>query len=210
MLRQAQYRFPRDGRPRAGLRATALALTLAAATLLPACLVAAQGGPGTADLVVDPADGRLLVRRVALGPGGAVTGLDLLARSGIPMAEAGGAVCSLAGVGCPAGDCFCNPARYWAYYHGTPGGGWHSSDDGAALHHLRPGDVEGWAWGFDRPPVSATAATRAVLLGFDWLQAKRLADGSQGSHAGLTAEHVLAARAAGVDTNSLAPASSAR
>jgi hypothetical protein len=186
----------------AGLAAL-LATTLAAVPVALPARLAAQGAPPTADVVVDYDDGRVAVRRVALD-GAGLTGLSVLERADLQLVQNGGAVCALGGVGCPAGNCFCDPLRYWANHHATPGGGWAFAEVGAAQHPVRAGDVEGWVWGGTRPPVSATAATRAVLLGYDWLRSRQLADGSQGDHAGLTAEHVLAARSAGSPPNAAA------
>jgi hypothetical protein len=186
----------------AGLAAAAFAGMLAV-TGLPA-LLSAQGAPQTADLVVDLSDGRVVVKRIDVA-GPATTGLALLQRAQVGLVENGGAVCTMAGTGCPASNCFCDPDRYWSYYHGSSGGGWAASNDGPGQYVVPAGAVEGWEWGGDRPPISATAATRAVLLGFEWLATQQLADGSQAQHSGLTAEYVLAARGAGADANAQAP-----
>ena len=185
-----------------GLTALAVACLLVMAGL-PA-LLSAQGPPQTADLVVDLNDGRVVVQRIDVADP-ATTGLHLLQRANLGLVESNGAVCTLAGTGCPAANCFCDPDRYWSYYHGNASGGWAYSNDGAGQYRVRPGAVEGWQWGGERPPISATAATRAVLLAFDWLAAQQLADGSQAQHGGLTAEYVLAARAAGAEVNAQVP-----
>ncbi len=159
--------------------------------------------PPRADLVVDFGDGRVTARRLALAPG--MTGLGLLQGADLALIQSGGAVCAMGGTGCPAADCFCHSDRYWAYFQGDGAGGWSYANEGPAQHLLAAGDVEGWAWGAGTPPITATATTRAVLLALDWLATRQLVDGSQGGHAGLTAEHVLAARAVGIDPNQPVP-----
>lgn len=64
----------------------------------------------------------------------------------------GEAVCSICGVGCPAGDCFCDARRFWAYHRAEPGGGYTFSRSGASTTVVRDGDVEGWSWGSGAPP----------------------------------------------------------
>lgn len=68
----------------------------------------------------------------------------------------GEAVCSLCGVGCPAGDCFCDARRFWAYHRAEPGRGYTFSGSGASTTAVRDGDVEGWSWGSGAPPPYAS------------------------------------------------------
>jgi hypothetical protein len=209
-------------RRRNGAKATALALALLiggvlapaarpAATAMP---VGVRVGPApgrpsadsdtpSAELLVDFGDGRLSAWRLPVAP--TTTGLDLLRAADLDLVENGGAVCALGGVGCPAARCFCDARVYWAYHHGALGGGWRYATEGPAQHRVSAGDLEGWAWGAGRPPVTTTVASRAVLRAVEWLQSRQLPDGSQAGSPGLTAEHVLAARAAGVDPNAPTP-----
>lgn len=86
-----------------------------------------------------------------------IAGLELLRRSGLSViieegSVYGGAVCKIGPDGCdfPYTSCFCQcegaDCLYWAYYH-LQGGVWQYSNVGAGNYWVRPGDVEGWAWG---------------------------------------------------------------
>ena len=171
------------------------------AAALPISQTAALPISRTAALVVDVNDGRVWVRAVPVT--GSLSGLQFLQQSGISVIQKAGAVCAIGGTGCPATDCFCacpngSPAcRYWSYYHGVGDGGWQEAMTGAAQFTVTAGAVEGWVWSGERPPVTATAAFRAAILGYEWLRTKQGVDGSMAEHGGLTGEAVLAARATG-------------
>lgn len=71
----------------------------------------------------------------------------------------GSGVCMLYGVGCPSGDCFCNPARYWAYHRAGPSEStYRSSSLGASSTIVRNGDVEAWKWGPGTAPVKTSVS----------------------------------------------------
>ena len=81
----------------------------------------------------------------------------------------GPAVCSINNVGCPATDCFCDAAHYWAYYHlNAAGNGWTSAPEGAGSFVPVNGTVEGFAWsGFDgnyNPTVQPPVYTFAQIV----------------------------------------------
>lgn len=63
----------------------------------------------------------------------------------------GPAVCSINGVGCPATNCFCDPANFWAYYHYDPvAKKWMAAAEGVGSYIPADRAVEGFAWsGFD-------------------------------------------------------------
>lgn len=66
----------------------------------------------------------------------------------------GKAVCALCGIGCPAGDCFCDPQRYWAYSRVEAGtSGFLTSPVGVTASAVTDGDVEGYRWGSGAPPA---------------------------------------------------------
>lgn len=166
--------------------------------------LAQPGGAGaTADVVVDFADGRVQVARVGLSQAPIPTGLTLLGGSGLAVTRNGGMVCAIQGVGCPADDCFCacrDPQKacaYWAYHLGRPDGGWDVAQTGPADRTVAAGAVDGWVWGGDRPPVTATLAMRASLIGVEWLRRHQTARGGIADHVGFTTEAVLAARGRG-------------
>ncbi|MDQ1301131.1 MAG: hypothetical protein QG637_1052 [Chloroflexota bacterium] len=137
-----------------------IAVLAATIWLLPLVLLApaaaAQEGPSRAALVVRFADGAVETRCVSFATP-AISGADLLARSGLPRivnlnSGLGGAVCSIKGQGCafPGQDCFCrcqgSACEYWAYYH-LSDRGWVYSDVGAGNFLVTDGAVEGWSWG---------------------------------------------------------------
>jgi len=147
----------------------ALAVILVANALLTTDLgVSAQGGtaaPPTADLVIDFGDGRTVTRQLAVDP--PTTGLDFLLASSLDVRTDGGAVCAIDGVGCPTGACFCDPKRYWGYFHGQADGGWHYAEEGAGDYTVSAGATEGWAWGEGQPPgtTGSQAASGPALAG---------------------------------------------
>lgn len=121
-----------------------------------ATLVTGQPGPGRAALVVQFADKTVATRCVSFSEP-AITGADLLARSGLPAvldynAGLGGAVCSIKGQGCafPAESCFCRcqgaSCEYWAYYYWEDDA-WRYSAVGASGRQVTDGALEAWSWG---------------------------------------------------------------
>lgn len=201
---------PQPVTPRNPARAVALAAgigLLALGSLIPAAMLAPAAraqSAGTADLVVDFGDGRVSVERIGI-EGPAVDGLAFLGRSELDVVRGGAAVCAIGGVGCPATDCFCqckDPNRsctYWAYFHGRPDGGWDYDQAGPANHTVATAAVEGWVWDGSRPPITATAAMRALAIGVDWLRPHQTAAGGIADHVGFSSEAAFAARGAGVD-----------
>ena len=89
---------------------------------------------------------------------------EILQAASIELASAdsgfGPAVCGINNVGCPADNCFCDMANYWAYYH-LSGVEWVAAMVGVGSHVPADRAVEGLAWsGFDasfnptvQPPV---------------------------------------------------------
>ncbi len=74
----------------------------------------------------------------------------------------GPAICSINNVGCPAVNCFCDPAHFWAYYHlNAANRTWTQAVEGVGAFIPAGRAVEGFAWsGFDasynptvKPPV---------------------------------------------------------
>jgi hypothetical protein len=130
-------------------------LLLLALMALPwAARAGAQEGTNRAALIVRYEDGSVETKCVAFSES-AITGEELLQRSGLAVvmdynALAGGAVCSIEGVGCSVQDCFCRcqgaDCQYWAYYHWADRG-WQYSQLGASGYQVRNGSLEGWSWG---------------------------------------------------------------
>jgi hypothetical protein len=110
-----------------------------------------------AGVVVDFGEGSTVQRCVAFGED-TVSGLDLMARSGLKLQTWGSAVCRVEGQGCdyPAEPCFCQcrgtPCAYWSYWHWKQVR-WVYSSVGAAAYTLQDGDIDGWAWGAGNPPA---------------------------------------------------------
>jgi prenyltransferase beta subunit len=153
-----------------------------------------------ATVVVQFADGTTAARLVRFAEP-SISGLEALRRSGLGVVERAGAVCRIAGVGCPAADCFCAAPRYWAYFHRV-GGQWQYSTTGAGAHQVADGAVEGWSWGRALPALDAPAAAAQAAL--PWLRERQNPDGSYGdpaspSRASATIDALLAVRAAAGD-----------
>jgi len=90
------------------------------------------------------------------------TTFDVLNAAGIDLVTgAGPLLCSINKVGCPATNCFCDNAHFWAYYHLNAASQWEIAPQGIGAFNPTNGSVEGFAWsGFDesynptvQPPV---------------------------------------------------------
>jgi hypothetical protein len=152
--------------------------------------------------VVQLDDTRTLVRRI--GFTAPISGLVVLEQGGLEVVTAnfdwGTAVCSIAGVGCPAEDCFCGGDTFWNYAT-WDGAAWQGYPVGPAAAVIsQTGAVEGWRWGeFEGTAVPAPQAL-AAQSALDWLQAGQVitadSDSSQISPA---LETLLAVAANGMD-----------
>ena len=112
-----------------------------------------------AGLVVFSSDGQVYTACVSFSED-AITGLDLLQRSGLDLETAtnpnqGIAVCSIEGVGCPSNDCFCSMPDYWSYWQRNDAG-WAYSALGSVQSQVVGGDVNAWSWGIGNPPADVT------------------------------------------------------
>jgi hypothetical protein len=145
-----------------------LIIALAVATalvVLMAGAVAAQGTPTKQiGLVVGLPNGQEYLEIVTV-PMTATT-FDVLKAAKIALISQntsfGPAVCSINGTGCPATNCFCDPAHFWAYYHlNAANRTWVVALESVGAYVPPGGAVEGLAWsGFDanfnptvKPPV---------------------------------------------------------
>ena len=126
---------------------------------------AAQAAMHHAAVVVDTGDG--VVRKMCLTfPEDELSGIEALQRVDTrpyrfeTFSGKGSGVCMLCGVGCASGDCFCDPAKYWAYYRSGPGDTkYTTSAMGASNTVVRDGDVEAWKWGNgSTPPMKTTVS----------------------------------------------------
>lgn len=157
------------------------------------------------DVVVQLDDHALNVRSIAFT--GSISGIKALALTGLDVITSdtkfGAQVCSIAGVGCPATDCFCNPQKFWAYSY-WDGNAWQEYGVGASGSVIsRTGAIEGWRWGeFGSPKIPATQAT-AALSALNWLQARQvITNGSYNSNAGASVETALSIGANGTNAAS--------
>lgn len=147
-----------------------LMLSLLWLNLLPPAQVQPQEPETRVALVVDFGNGEV-VNQCLNFTEPSVTGLDVLNASGLEAVtdlQAGGAaVCGIAGVGCPATDCFCEcrggaDCTYWSYWR-LGDNSWEYSSAGANRAAVTDGMVEGWVWGMgtvvqaQQPPVLAFA-----------------------------------------------------
>jgi hypothetical protein len=135
-------------------------------------------------IVVQFAPGDPLVRQIDFTA--PISGLAALEATGLDVVTQdfvwGTAVCSIEGVGCPAGDCFCSD-NFWGNYY-WDGGTWQFHSSGAALTELNDGAVDGWQWGpwgaDPIPPAPQFLAARAAL---EWLQPQQVyTTGGYGTH----------------------------
>lgn len=132
-----------------------LLVLLAFAILIPTIGRAQEQPPNRAGVVIRHGDGRVVTACVSFDEP-QISGTDLLDRAGIPFvaqqSSLGAAVCQVDGEGCafPTEDCFCQckgaDCIYWIYHHLTDGA-WRYSQISASKSTIRPGDVDGWAWG---------------------------------------------------------------
>ena len=153
-----------------------------------------------ADVIVQVDDHAQFVRRVAFTQ--PISGLVALQWSGLQVVTTttsfGPAVCSIAGIGCPAENCFCDPNRFWAYSY-WDGRAWQSYAVGANSSVIsQTGAVEGWRWGeFGAPQVAATQ-TLAAAEALTWLQVRQSITNGGYSSAGAAVETMLAIGANGL------------
>jgi len=139
----------------------ALALT---SVLVPAALAAGETTKQIGLVVAFP-DGQPHLEIVTVPV--AATAFDVLQAANIDLASQntayGPALCSINAVGCPATNCFCDAAHFWAYYHLDPAvNKWVAAPEGIGTYMPANGAVEGFAWsGFDanynptvQPPVN--------------------------------------------------------
>ncbi len=140
----------------------ALALVIAVAIPVPA---QAAGCDGVTVVV----DFRGLGGGVQQGcaPGSPASGVAALTAAGFGYTYASrqpGFVCRInSKPGADADKCVnASPAAaYWSYWHGSPGGSWSYSNQGAATYVPARGSVEGWAFGGGEQPGIAPPAAPA-------------------------------------------------
>jgi len=146
-----------------------LALALAA-VFVP---VALAGAPTTKQvgLVVDFPDGEPHLEIVTVPV--AATSIDVLEAATIDLTSQdtayGPTLCSINKVGCPATNCFCDAAHFWAHYHlDAATNQWSAAMDGIGVYVPADGAVEGFAWsGFDanyNPTVQPPVYTFAQIV----------------------------------------------
>ena len=121
-----------------------------------------------------------------------ISGLAALQASGLDVVVAdsgfGPAVCAIAGVGCPADDCFCrcdggDTCTFWNYLHWEEDG-WAGYEVGPGSTSVAAGAVEGWRWGESgalMTPATSTLAAGKVLAALAATQARNGSYGSTGS-----------------------------
>lgn len=167
----------------------------------PAGEISAQG-PDEAYVIVQFGDQDLAGRHINFSA--PISGLKALELTGLEVITQdfgwGIGVCSIGGVGCPADDCFCDPANFWNYSY-WDGNAWQSYGVGADSSVINDGAVEGWrwgAWGTSMPPAPPVIA---AVKGLEWLRPlQSLTDGGYGT-GGATAETLLAVATNGYKAN---------
>ncbi len=151
-------------------RSLVVLLTVVALLALTATAAFAQtGGTKQVGLVVTFPDGSTKTEVVTVPA--TATAIDALRASKQTVVTAEGAfgtsLCKINDTGCPAEDCFCDPAKFWAYYH-LNGGAWEGAMEGVGTYVPANQAVEGFAWsGFDanfNPIVQPPVYTFAQLV----------------------------------------------
>lgn len=149
----------------------ALLLILA---LLPSVVARAQE-VNHAGLVVLHGDGRLTYAYVAFSEE-AITGVELLRRSGIPLVTVsfgglGEGVCSIDREGCPTSECrqrVCqgrgDESPFWQYFRQAAPGDWRPLTLGASQTKVRDGDLDGWSWTPKEPNLPALTLDEVARL----------------------------------------------
>ncbi len=153
-----------------------LALCLLVALLFGSSLVAKAQEDKQGDVIVQFDDHAQVVRSFTFT--GEISGLDALTLSGLDVVTTstsfGPAVCSIAGVGCPAADCFCSTTKYWAYNY-WDGAAWQGYPVGAGCVSDQP-DRRGRRLALGRVRHAAGAGTvlrlRPRLLFAGWRRAR--------------------------------------
>lgn len=180
--------------------ALSLALLLLALLVAPAFAQEGAAEPPAAWIVVETGAGQTLVRPIsATLP---ISGLAALQASGLEVEIAetdfGAAVCSIAGAGCPADDCFCNSEMFWNYGY-WDGAAWVSYPIGASSTQItQTGAIESWRWGsFEGAPAVTPAEALAAQAALEWLAGQQAADGGFGNM-GSSAETMIALGANGL------------
>ncbi len=162
---------------RPGRRASALAASvLLLLFILVAPLEAQQTETNQAGLVIQFGDGQVHTVCVDLGAEGQASSEKVLRASGLATiidynSGLGSTVCKIGGAGCnfPSSQCFCqctmkpgDPCVYWAHFH-LLDGQWRYSTQDANGFIVRPGDIEGWAWG----PGTSQAGTQPPVFSLE-------------------------------------------
>jgi hypothetical protein len=150
---------------------------------------------GAAHIVVQFGPGEVAVRGITLTE--PISGLAALLRSGLEVTVAetsfGPAVCAVEGVGCPADNCFCDPARFWSYAS-HDGAAWQAYQIGASQSVISTtGAVEGWRWGEGDAPAIGGEQAEAARAALGWLRGQQAAaTGGYGDGLGGALEVMLA------------------
>jgi hypothetical protein len=141
------------------LRVAAILLAVLALGMPTTAAAQEPAGRNRAGLVIQLGDSQPTTHCIAFDEE-TITGMDLLERSGLPLAiershALGAIVCSIDAQGCafPGEACFCQcqgtPCHYWNYYYLTDGE-WQYGHLGASTRALTDGDVDAWIWGDTR------------------------------------------------------------
>jgi hypothetical protein len=164
--------------------------------------------------IVVQADGTgSLVRPITFT--GSISGIQALLNTGLSVTVAdtsfGPAVCAIAGTGCPADDCFCDPSRFWSYssWDGTQ---WQPYQVGASQSVVSmTGAVEGWRWGEGDNPTLAAPQAVAAANALAWLHSQQDAPtGGYGDGLGGAVEVMLALGANDEEIGSWRPVTGTR
>jgi hypothetical protein len=130
----------------------------------------AQGATKRVGLVVHFSNGSEHLQIVTVPA--AANALDALKASSLTIEYAdssyGPSLCRIGADGCPAGNCFCDPTAFWAFWTlNAAGNGWDASPVGVGAYTPKDKDVIGFSWsGFDanfNPTVKPNVHTFSEL-----------------------------------------------
>jgi len=129
-----------------------------------------------------------------------ISGLAALQLTGLEVITAdygfGVSVCSIAGVGCPADDCWCQYPKFWNYEYWSEGK-WQSYSVGAGSSVVNGGAVEGWRWAEwgvgSLPPAPAMVAASNALKWLSTQQSETDGGVGEGAFKGSTSADSLIA-----------------
>jgi hypothetical protein len=133
--------------------------------------------PSSANVIVQIGPGKQFVREINFVS--EISGLAALELTGLEIISKDHgdgfiAICSIAEIGCPEENCFCDADNFWNYAY-WDGDKWQGYQTGAADSKVASGAIDGWRWGaFDDGSLAAAPQTLAANEALKWLQGEQI------------------------------------